>query len=436
MPGRAEASRGARTGIGLGAPDIVPWARYTCRAGASTAATDPADRPFSTRRLRRHLAAAGIFCDAAHPCNVTRGAGDVVRICLPEPALDARICEPWGHWWQQLGAFVRDGVESDSCVAFNLTLVRRWHSSLRDCARPPFFRRDQTVPPYSAKRNELNRRFQVLVRENLRNSAQRFAAYHKPIHFSAAIQSVRKLFAFLVSPAYVAAYDNVTGGGSRAAPCTPRYATCAVAGSGPSLMCGQARGNEIDGHDAVFRANAFQLGMGAGMESRLESGGAAGRPRSLRDHWVGAERAGVRTTHRVNCLYDNSSVAASRGEVCIVSRAWFAMGWGEESFNNEPHPCCTSRYVGHRSPSPLCSLHYTAPSSFAYRRQRARRSDYRIETLQALSERQRVLLFLGAHEGTSLPSWHSEPALTAQLSGSGGNALQVSSPSPTHPSRP
>ena len=80
------------------------------------------------------------------------------------------------------------------------------------------------------------------------------------------------------------------------------YGTCAFVGSGHDLRCGAPRGGEIDGHEAVFRANAAQLRV----SSKRDRNVSKWVRRYVHQGWVNESLLGARTTHRVNCLFGNS----------------------------------------------------------------------------------------------------------------------------------
>lgn len=372
--------------------------------------------------VKADLEMRGVFCNESMQCQVTIADEDILRICLPTAALDSRLCEPYGERWQQIGAPLRNAFADARCASFNLTKLSIWHRHMAS-RRPRSVR--AFVSSTSAKK--------YLQRKPLRS--------HDGV-IDDMLQASRRFLR-------AASYDtNISWPLLR--PDQPRYASCAVVGAGADLRCGNGgrpRGAEIDAHEAVFRANAFQLHVGHQLKrrggrsqavcssSRSSSSSAdsgkttleCNEPLPLRlidsrllhhppfvpahtrahrsrvndvlpEHSLDPSLAGAKTTHRVNCLFDSHPLPSAKREVCIIPRSWWQKHWGGEAFNNSPHPCCKK---GNHSGDRISSV-------------------YHLDWLEALHQAQHIvgpLFFVGIPSGVV--------ALDDQLDGSGANALHA-----------
>lgn len=301
-------------------------------------------------QLRSDLEARGVLCNGRRNasrgiCGVEVVAGGVLRICLP-PGVPGSVCEPWGELWQQVGL----PLASASCFQFNLTHIALWWTALR--TRPAFLTSTSDA------------RFRALIQRKPKPVASTKAA--------ARALGEKRAADFI---AWLNSRGNLTRAGDELAP--QRHRRCAVVGSGHSLRCHEPPvGVQIDGHDAVFRANGAQ-----------RYGGSVRRGQPPRcEQCISARRAGRRTSYRVNCLEDQQPPsptapspaapssdelgAAETGGTCIIARRWWHMAWGEESFNTAVHSCCDK------------------PS----------RADYRLPRLRRLATTMRFAWFAGASD--------------------------------------
>ncbi|KAL1500616.1 hypothetical protein AB1Y20_013268 [Prymnesium parvum] len=287
------------------------------------------------REMLAQLHARRVLCDASRRCTVA-AAGWVWEVCVPRAA--ARLCEPYGEVWQQVGAPLAN-FTPDGCVRFDLRLLAAWWRRLRTAS--PFF---------SAGQQPSDERFSTykpLRPQEFRSPSVRLWPRPPPL---SAEEKARKAAA---QARHIAEFDALLDE-LRASPRTLAplsYERCAFVGSGGDLNCGAAKGRRIDAADAVFRANSFQhrpppAGEGA---SRLGE--------RLRMQMVEPAQAGRRTDYRVNCLFGNESRSALRHrEACIVSFNWWSLTWGLESFNNARTMCCEGKYGPLRSSYTLSAL--------------------------------------------------------------------------------
>lgn len=280
--------------------------------------------------------------------------------------------------WQQLGGLVAVAMDERGCTSFSIGKISRWAAKMRDGRwHSPFITPTQAAVlnggPTPALLHKMTRRQQLKWWGALIRTAEHVALTQgkeaEGPNTSAALALAHRFVRLLAQ-----------NGSARP---SARFKDCAVVGSGPDLRCAAHlhwrrrgltaeasarpnRGAEIDGHDAIFRANSFQLNLGsrlrvmqeAGSWGRLDQAAAEAYHvrmgnRVLPRHWLNASIAGQRTTHRVNCLFHSHAVPASRAENCIVPRGWWTQPWGRERFNNQPHPCCDTNQV---RPSPLYLL--------------------------------------------------------------------------------
>mmetsp|Transcript_38488 Transcript_38488/g.87453 ORF Transcript_38488/g.87453 Transcript_38488/m.87453 type:complete len:520 (-) Transcript_38488:135-1694(-) len=373
-------------------PQTTDWAtacRYVRRMNSSWPNSLPmliASRGSSAKRisrviaqrLRTDLAARGVLCDSVLRCNVSLSDDcNSITICLPREMIvqGSHVCEPWGELWQQQGGPVI--LSSDSpkpgCFSFDLIRLASWWSKRRS-SQPFLSGMDD--------RDALD-----LLHKKSRGKNLDEMGRLRRLLLSASIDSTNRPL---------------------------RFETCAFVGSGHDLRCGPPRGAEIDAHDAVFRANAFQAtvakhegrGSGDGTLQQRRVGERRLRQRTLsrraraggsETHSVSAQLAGARTDFRVNCLYESlpvSSVASNltrRAETCIISQAWWAYAPGKELFNNRRRPCCEQKL----------------------------RSDYTLTNLQRLSSHGAVFRWFRGGLASGIK------AIDDMLDGSGGNAVQA-----------
>lgn len=135
--------------------------------------------------------------------------------------LGAHVCEPWGELWQQQGGalFLSSDAPAPGCFMFNLTLLARWWSRRR--MSRPFLDSIQDRDTRALLRRKTRGKALAMDEEDTLHrllSSATHDGYNKPLSFR----------------------------------------SCAFVGSGHDLRCGLPRGAEIDAHDAIFRANAFQ----------------------------------------------------------------------------------------------------------------------------------------------------------------------------------
>ena len=262
--------------------------------------------------MRDDLHARGVLCNATFACTVTVDADGALRVCLPQDdaSRNALLCEPWGDEILQRGTPVSDAFNASGCTLFNVLGIVHWWRAVR---RHPVFLHSQDG--------------------RLLKSLLRGKPGHAP---PGAVAMMKRLLpdATDVKKTLLARGS----GGSK----------CAVVGSGHDLVCYKpSRGSSIDGHDAIWRANAaqhYQIDGGSSVHQLMHGAGSSRRGWRMMQlmQYRGPEwRAGSRTTHRINCLFD--SFAVSRREVCIVSNAWFRQPWGRENFMNTRRACC-NRY--------------------------------------------------------------------------------------------
>eukprot|EP00966_Prymnesium_polylepis_P225735 5221557-Prymnesium_polylepis.2 len=170
------------------------------------------------RRLEVDLHARGVLCDQSCPCAVSTNETSVT-ICLPNCSAvrPPHVCEPWGDIWQQLGGPVAF-VAENGCVSFDITLLAKWWAMRRSMR--PFL---ESIDDDEVQKAMSVKAFAPADLERLR----------------------------LALPGFNKA--------TRSSTYTPlMYKRCAFVGSGHDLRCGQRSGQEIDAHEAIFRANAAQ----------------------------------------------------------------------------------------------------------------------------------------------------------------------------------
>ena len=222
-----------------------------------------------------------------------------VRVCLPDSA--ARVCEPYGELWKQIGATI-----GGSCVTFDLLRIGRWWSQLR--ARPAL-----VLSPDDPNLVGLFKRKPYSKRKASSSSTSYAKAVRK--------RREDEYREWLSSPSTRAAHEALLrhAHGAR---------RCAFVGSGHDLRCGAPRGREIDSaFDLVFRANAAQL-HGAPV--------AAGNVPPV----AHSDIAGSRTDIRVNGMVRSRVWDGRTTKMQLISRAWFKQPWGDEAFNNAHRLCC------------------------------------------------------------------------------------------------
>ena len=293
------------------------------------------------RRLQRDLNQRGVLCDKRHPCEVTisrtkvlraaraegvrvgqqKSAAPRVRICLPRDVSHlnrTRVCDPWGERWQRNGGMYLDAWpqvverwsstdwqrvrrEKRHCAEFDMESLSRWWRGLRE--EPAFLNR--TNPLLS------------------RHLAAKLLAGQQMTNLGAYLEAL---------PELLSAADATMRAGAKGV-----GRTCAFVGSGHDLRCGARRGREIDGHDAIFRANGAQ------------------QPEN-RGRFMPSEMLGARTDFRVNCLDNSSALPSMRSEVCIIPLSWWLQKPGSESVGNTARSCCEKLTRSSYQPSTLLPL--------------------------------------------------------------------------------
>ena len=294
-----------------------------------------------------------------------------------------------------------DGAfEVPACASFNLRLIARWWAALR--SRPPFLPRS-LLPEHPSQWRQ--RQYTAALKVAIRRKNW------DPALFPGHLPEERR-HKLGVDAVYYDAFASWLHSSPSAALASSYQAqafpTCAVVGSGHDLRCGEARGAQIDAHDAVFRSNAAQPA------STLRGLGEMQMRQLQRQYGIDGARAGRRTSFRVNCIYgdqvplpmasgDASAAtpvtpdglaavnATSASEVCIIPRSWFLQRWGREAASSTRHVCCDEHLV---------------------------RSSYNVTRLMAHEHAgARFAFHTGAESG--------DEAVDAMLAGSGGNALQA-----------
>ena len=359
-------------------PDLAPLAIAAKRAARMGVA-----------RLADDLHRGGVFCglsrgpSASEDCSVELLPFAVdhrlsVRICVPPHAATSRVCEPYGELWQQIGSETRG-----ACAEVSLLNLARWWQRLRvqgafmlgpddphlsELAHKKPFPRKRTVVEAKVAKNVYNQRlFRWLSSSRYLNTSRSLFPRRFPSNdiFETASPSpgVR---------------HGAAGGRGR----------CAFVGSGHSLRCGGPRGQEIDAHEVVVRAN----------RANLQTGTAHGKA-SLA--YLSAQRVGARTDVRINCL-DGSRAWGGAEEVCAISYSWWRQAWGTESFNNVDKLCCVTDLQAKR-----------------------RRSSYHLKTLEELHQGTRHVHGLPTHVVMMKGVTSEDPVIDALLESSGGNGLQA-----------
>ena len=248
------------------------------------------------------------LCDRQQQCsitvNVTSGS---LHVCLPEAVIrSARLCEPWGEKWQRIG------TRLDRCFDLNVSAIVMWYDELRSTR--PFLTKDDALASHLATKT---------------------ASEQKGVGAEAELALEHRFRELL----HVGAQGEDAAMRNRPG----LLRSCAVVGSGHDLMCGsRSIGSAIDRqYDGVFRANSAQhysLGTVGQMMKRALSSRRDWRFLFLLKTRSDPNRAGTRTTFRVNCLF--ASQVVDKNETCIVSRSWLRQPWDRERFMNMRHPCC------------------------------------------------------------------------------------------------
>ena len=355
----AEGCRRSRRGRLTRAPGQQPAAQILARHNDSSALAATLNAILVS--VAKRLAQRGVLCSASVQCAVSYEAGGYVvasrlKVCLPEVARRALLCEPWGEPWQQQGIPV-GGFSTTGCVKFNIIDIARWWQAIR------------SYPPYLGKSD---RRLRQLLSSKPSTPCSGGDGCRemsgdglpKPMGARAALMGAQQ-----VEHAAAEMEPLLERGGSLSSPAraiaTPRYERCAVVGSGHDLLCYQpSRGREIDAADAVWRANAAQhaqLSHASLLPLARGEGPQLGRGRALEllgGHSGSVALAGGRTTHRVNCLFEAYGVrsASTPPAACVVGHAWFKQPWRGEHFSNTRHPCCERRRTANYSVSRLLEL--------------------------------------------------------------------------------
>jgi hypothetical protein len=83
--------------------------------------------------LQMSLGRRGVICSTAASCTVDLSDDAILTLCLPAEAGDARVCEPYGEPWQQLGATITSSASTTAgtghtghCHAFELDQIGAW----------------------------------------------------------------------------------------------------------------------------------------------------------------------------------------------------------------------------------------------------------------------------------------------------------------------
>ena len=275
--------------------------------------------------VKRDLEARGVLCDTEDTCQV-RALLSVrqLEVCVSARAL--RVCDPNSDARQRAG-----GVAS-RCYNFNADRLNSWAAKAKQRPRYVF---DLGAAPHA-----------------------------KPGLPSSGRDEVKALARLLNS--------------SRSTFTMRRFGRCAFVGSGHDLGC-RSQGQEIDGAEAVFRANGGQQFDNPYVDKI-----------SPRGVYVDASIAGRRTDARVFCLHDSKVLESSKHEVCILTPRWWKQAWARESTNNTPHLCCAEQI----------------------------RSSYSIRSLLHAAAQ-------GANFAWSNPTYARDEDLDRPLLGSGGAALYL-----------
>ena len=259
------------------------------------------------------------------PHSPSLAASLLVRICLPNATLTARLCEPFAERAaDQIGMPI--GSEAGTCFDFDVREMARWWTATRMSA--PLVSPGSTVEHDSAA-------------GSLRSGRGRFAALLRAKGAlsspAAADRYSRELEVALRAISDAERVNRPQTSGKRSGRGGTRHQTkmarCAVVGSGHDLHCGGMHGEAIDSASGVFRFDASQhFGLANNMLGHM-----------LRRLRTDARHAGRRTTHRVrHCMHANGVPRPpERGTtMCVVSRQWWLARWGDEYVDDTLRPCC------------------------------------------------------------------------------------------------
>lgn len=338
----------------------------SCNASTAKPAMESISGALTT--VRDDLAARNVFCNQRTQCTVQtifdnislnagatsvkalgRGPAMLFRICLPKTAQNARLCEPYGEVWQQVGASVaahnglwHSASQSARCHDFSIDRIVKWWIHSRRPDASPFFGYPQTqrvlVKKEVFKKN--------VHADEVRGVGGAHRTRTRPPPLTAQERAKRERVHKAYEGEFVELLERtrtpIAVSSTRTS--AAAFGTCAFVGSGHDLNCGgqPGFGAEIDAHDAVFRANAFQAAAREPASQQTQH--------SLSRFRVSPQRGGTRTTYRTNCFHGSKPLRSMAHKpettTCIVSYNWWSSDWSRERFSDRKTFCCDRTEAG------------------------------------------------------------------------------------------